>query len=256
MTPRWREERAAALLAVQFLTRLPVADPGFTPARLAASPRWYPAVGIGLGLASGAVLLAASSIWSPVLAALAAVAAGVALTGALHEDGFADLCDGLGGGRTRQRAMEIMRDSRIGAYGALGLGLVLAARVLALAEAAGTGAGAGVATLVAAQAASRGGIVALLAALPYARPDGAASGIAAPGPRGLAFALGIGLASVVPLAILSPGAAAAGLAGLVLGWGAVLALLRRRLGGYTGDGLGAVQVACDVGLCLGVAAWL
>ena len=252
-TDRCVEEWAVFLLAVQFLTRLPVRDPGYTPTRMAATPRWHPGVGVLLGLATGAVLLGAAQVWSPALAALAAVAAGIGLTGAFHEDGFADACDGLGGGTTRDRALEIMRDSRLGTYGAAGLGLLLAGKVLALASLPPPVAAA---ALLAGHATGRASSVLVMAQAPYVRDHGTGKPVAEGiGRGGLAFALATGAAALVPLAWLSPAGALAGVAGLALGHVAMRARFERRLGGYTGDCLGAVQQASALGLYLGVAAW-
>jgi len=252
MIARAAEEAAVALLAVQFLTRLPV-PARHTPERMAAVPRWLPGVGLGIGALCGGVLLLAAQIWPPALAALAAVAAGLALTGALHEDGLADCCDGLGGGASAERALEIMRDSRIGSYGAAGLGLVLAARVLALAALAPPLAAL---ALVAGHGASRAAVAHAIATMPYARQEGAGSAMPALGTGGLALALATGGAGLAALLLVAPpGAVAAGLFGLLAGAALIRRWLRRRLGGYTGDGLGAIQQAAELGLYLGLAAW-
>ena len=110
MRARLAEEGAIFLLAVQFLTRLPVRSTRlYSPARLAATPRWHPAVGLIVGAITGLVFVAAAHVFPPALAALLSTAAGLMTTGCFHEDGFADACDGLGGGATRERALEIMR---------------------------------------------------------------------------------------------------------------------------------------------------
>lgn len=254
---RWAEERAIFLLAVQFLTRLPVRDPGlYSPARMAAIPRYFPAVGVLTGALIAAVLLGAGLVLPPVVAALVAVAFGLLLTGAFHEDGFADACDGLGGGVTRERALEIMRDSRLGTYGAAGLGLMLAGRVAVLA-ALPLGAVAA-AALVAGQALGRASAVVAIAKGRYARDHGTAKPVQEGVDRAslwlcLATALAVaGLAAVwLPLPAL-----AGGLAGLVAGHLAMRAAYERKLGGYTGDCLGAVQQCSEIGFLLGVLACL
>ncbi|MEM0944986.1 MAG: adenosylcobinamide-GDP ribazoletransferase, partial [Pseudomonadota bacterium] len=107
--------------AVQFLTRLPVPAPGWEEDRLARAMRWFGAVGLLVGALTGALWWAASvALPAPVAAGLA-IAGGIWLTGALHEDGAADTADALGGHASRERALEIMRDSRIGTYGAAAL---------------------------------------------------------------------------------------------------------------------------------------
>lgn len=250
MSARLRDEAAAFLLALQFLTRLPVPDPGYSPARMAASTRWHPAAGIVIGALVAAVWMAAAALLPPVVAMLAATAFSLRLTGCFHEDGFADACDGLGGGRTRAQALEIMRDSRLGTYGAAGLGMMLALKVATLSALGPPVA----AALVAGHAASRASAVAVIATATYVRDHGTGKPVAAGlGPGGLAFALATGLA---PLALLPPAAALGGVAGLVAGHVLMRRAFERRLGGYTGDCLGAVQQTSEAGFYLGLLACL
>lgn len=237
-----RGQARLALLALQFMTRLPA--PGWVghgADGLDRAARYFPLAGVLVGGAGAAVLAAARIGLPPLVASGLAVAAMVALTGALHEDGLADTADGLGGGWTRDDALRIMKDSRIGAYGAAALALALGLRVAALAELPAL-------ALVASGAASRFASVCVMAALPYAR-EGQAEARAAPvaaGPGGLAVAALLGLP---PLLLLGWRAAPALLLAAALT--AALALcLRRRLGGYTGDTLGAVQQAAELGILM------
>lgn len=256
MRARLAGEWAVFLLAVQFLTRLPLPrDIGYTPARLAAAVRWHPAVGALVGGFAAGVYWLAAQIWDPLLAALVSTAAGLLATGCFHEDGFADACDGLGGGPTRERALEIMRDSRLGAYGAAGLGLMLAGKVLALGGMPGAVAPL---VLIAGHAASRASSVVVIASSSYLRDHGAGKPVSAGiGPRGLALALATGAAALAgTAAVLPPSAVAAGVAGLIAGHVAMRRSFERRLGGYTGDCLGAVQQTSEVGFYLGVLACL
>ena len=250
---RLGREWASFLLACQFLTRLPV-PVRWDPARMAAAPRWYPAAGLVIGaLAAGAYLLAATR-FSADLAALAALAAGMLVTGCLHEDGFADVCDGLGGGATRARALEIMRDSRLGTYGVAGLALMLLGQWQALA---GLGAG-GLAplALLASHAASRASCVVVMATSRYARPAGAAASVSGGvGAGSVALALAVAAAPLALLAARAPAAAAAGAAGLALAHMLTRAWFERRLGGYTGDCLGAVQQTGALAFYLGLLGW-
>lgn len=253
---RREEARAEFLLALQFLSRLPVPDPGFTPERLAASTRWHPAAGAVIGALVGLVWWAASWMFPPLVAVLIATAFGLLLTGCFHEDGFADACDGLGGGTTRERALEIMKDSRIGTYGAAGLGMMLAGKVAALAALAPAAPLFWV--LVAGHALSRAASVQVIATSAYVRDHGTGKPVAdGIGRDGLRFALLTGAATLVPLAlaagVLAP---VAGLAGLVLGALAMRRVFERRLGGYTGDCLGATQQCAEIGFYLGLLAWL
>jgi adenosylcobinamide-GDP ribazoletransferase len=250
----WRRERPVFLLALQFLTRLPVTVADYTPQAMAASPRYYPAVGVLVGLATGIVFAGAALIWPPVVAALLAVVVGLLITGGLHEDGFADACDGLGGGRTKERALEIMRDSRIGSYGALGLGLMLGARVAVLATLP-------VAVvpfvLVAGHAASRGAMLWVMLTSTYARSSGAGSAVAAPidGAGQRVAAVTVVLALLPMLAVLGLWPTGLAVAGLVAGYLAIRRRFEARLGGYTGDCLGAVQQCSEIGLLLGALAF-
>ncbi len=176
------------------------------------------------------------------IAAILSTIATVALTGALHEDGLADTMDGLGGGHTRERALEIMKDPRIGAFGAIALMLVLALKIATLSTLplAWT-----LTTLIAGHALSRWCAVLLVARLPYARAD--SSTRAKPVVERVALS-DIAIASLFGLAPLA-------LCGWPALWGALAAvsvtnLLRpwflRRLGGYTGDTLGATQQITEV----------
>lgn len=120
---------------VRFMTILPVRPTAgeIAPDWLTRCLKYSPLVGIGIGLASGIVLLIATELWNETIAAMLAVATSIALTGALHEDGFADTFDAFGGGFTVEKRLTIMKDSRIGTYGALALGLNVALRIAALA---------------------------------------------------------------------------------------------------------------------------
>ena len=230
--PSWFEREGGLLLvAVQALTRVPVPAP-HGPDLLRQATRYMPLVGLGVGSAAAGVFALAASGLPPAVAALLAVAATLLLTGALHEDGLADCCDGLFGGRTPEARLRIMRDSRIGVFGVLGLAVVLAVKVACVAALPGAGV-----ALVVAGGASRFWMVTPGAVLRYARADGMARGVAGPGGVGLAAAAVLGLG---PLLLLGPRAVPA----LVLSAAAALGVglyARRQVGGYTGDVLGATQ---------------
>lgn len=233
---RLAEARAAAML----LTRLPVGQGAGRPPAAAASGWAFPLVGAVVGFAGWAVWSLASACGLPqVMSALLAVGATVALTGAMHEDGLADSVDGLGG-RDREAALSIMRDSRIGTFGVLALIVAMGLRVMAVAEVGA--AGPLLAAFVATAAASRLAMLAAMALMPPAREDGLGHGAGRPGPG--VVAVGVGL-TVVLVAPLGQGAAAVlalmGLAALLAGL-----LAQRRLGGQTGDVLGAIQVVAEV----------
>ncbi len=235
------------LTAVQFLTRLPV--PGWVghgPGQLDRAMRYLPLVGIGVGLVGAAVLgLAGAGLPRPA-AALLSVAATLLLTGALHEDGLADTLDGLCGGATRDDALRIMRDSRLGTYGAAGLAVVLGLKVAALSALPAAGP-----ALVAGHAGSRFLVVCVLARLPYARTKGKAAAVA--GGVGAVELAVAGCCGVLPMLLLGSRAAPALLLAAGLAWG-MARWYDRRLGGYTGDGLGAVQQMTELAILL-VALW-
>ena len=241
-------------LAVQFLTRLPVRDLGYTPERMARTPKWHPAVGALIGAITGVVYLAGAQVWPPLVAVLVSVAAGLLLTGCFHEDGFADACDGLGGGATRERVLEIMRDSRLGTYGVAGLTMMLAGKVAVLAA---LPVWAVPFALVAGHAVSRASSVQVLATSDYVRDHGTGKPVSEGiGGADLRFALLTAALACVPL-MMAVGITAvlAGAAGLVAGRWLIRSRFERRLGGYTGDCLGAVQQGSEVGFCLGLLAW-
>src|SRR6202035_4336410 len=109
--------------ALRFMTIIPVpsSDTATAPDWLSRCARYFPVVGIGIGVASAVALLIAGKIWGPGIAALLAVATSIVVTGGVHEDGLADTADGFGGGRSVEKRLAIMKDSRIGACGALAL---------------------------------------------------------------------------------------------------------------------------------------
>lgn len=235
------------LTAVQFLTWLPV--PGWVghgPGQLDRAMRYLPLVGIGVGLVGAVALMAASLGLPRPAAALLSVMATLLLTGALHEDGLADTLDGLFGGATRDAALRIMRDSRLGTYGAAGLTLALGLKTVALSALPHAGA-----ALVAGHAASRLMVVCVIAGLPYARPNGKAGPVA--GGVGTAELAVAGVCGAAPLLLLGGRAVPALLLAAGLAWG-MARWFRRRLGGYTGDGLGAVQQVTELAILL-VALW-
>ena len=247
-----KAELPAFLQALQLLTRLrpPFALP-FDPEDQRASPRWYPGVGLVIGLICGVIYWGAALMFPPVVAVLISGAAGLIVTGALHEDGFADACDGLGGVWPRDRVLEIMRDSRIGTYGMLGLGLMLAVKAAALAAMPVL---AVPFVLIAGHALSRVSMLWVMASSDYVRQAGAASGVAGGlGQRDVVIGFVSAAVALVPLLFVLPFLALPlGLAGLAAGHVAMRRRYEARLGGYTGDCLGAVQQCSEVGFYLGV----
>ncbi len=246
---RLRREGALVLTAAQFLTRLPTPAVAFQPEALARSARYFPLVGQLVGGGAALVLLAAGLVWSPAVAALLAVAAGILLTGALHEDGLADAADGLFGGASPSRRVEIMRDSRIGTYGVLALVLTLGLKVAALASLAPVQAAWG---LLAAHGGGRAAAVMVMARAPYAPAAG--SGKWTPAAVGGGSAAVAALIALWPLLGLPLWAAAASAVLAAAGGAALARLSVRRLGGYTGAVLGAVEQAFEAVFLLALAA--
>jgi adenosylcobinamide-GDP ribazoletransferase len=241
--------------AVSFLTPFGgPADPA--PSALA----WFPAVGALIGLAVGGIWWAARRGWAPPAAAAIAVIADAALTGLLHLDGLADAADGLLPPLSRARRLEVMADPRLGAFGAAGLAIVLLARFGAFASmlpsplaVAGLWSGSRTAMAVTARA------------VPYARPGGLASAfLPAPAtgtrPGAAARLTGpwlLGLAGgLLALALAFAGRGALGVAAVgaeAVGAAAVVFLAWRRLGGFTGDVLGAAAVVGETAGLLALA---
>lgn len=248
-----RHEARLFVCAVQFLTRIPTPQlAGFQPEWIQQSARYYPLVGQVVGGVSALILYGAAQVWNPWIAALLAVAAGVVLTGGFHEDGLADTADGLGGGLTRARRLEIMKDSRLGSYGALALGLTLALRVAALAMLTQASPLFAAVALLASHGLGRAAAVGAMAIMPY----GGDPGMAKEGRPDRASWVGLTVAVLIalwPLIFFSP-TTGAGAVALGLAAGAVPAWLAWRLiGGRTGDVLGAVEQAFEVGFLLAVA---
>ncbi|RAI42035.1 adenosylcobinamide-GDP ribazoletransferase [Rhodoplanes roseus] len=238
-------------VAVGLLTRIPMAHPdGPAPSYLARAMRVFPLVGAGIGAAVGVAYLGLLLVGVPTLPA-AALALGVSalLTGALHEDGLADTGDGFGGGRDKARKLEIMRDSRIGTYGAVVLMVSFAAKLFALAALPRV---AVLPVLVAAHALGRAAIPALSFKLPAARTDGLGAKAGTPAqPIVVTAAI---IAAVLVLIMLPLREALLAVAVAVVAAAAVGALAMRQIGGQTGDVLGAAEQAVEVAVLVACAA--
>ncbi len=238
-------------VAMAFLTRLPVrAQRPWQAADLAASVAMFPLVGALVGLVGGLIYAGAMALGLPPLpASVLAVAALISTTGALHEDGLADLADGLGGA-SRAEKLEIMRDPRVGSFGVIALVLTLLARVGALAALAAPAEV--VAALVAAGALSRALLPIAMLALPQARTEGLAARAGRPHPGRVAAAAAI---AILIALLLLPAAVALSAMVLAALAGALVAMLAcRQLGGVTGDVLGAIQQFAEIGFVFGVVA--
>lgn len=248
----WRETKVAAV----FLTRLPLrlasADPTAAgPVPVGEAARGFPTVGAGIGAAAALVYAVAASIdLPPAVAAVLAIGTMVLVTGGLHEDGLADMADGFGGGRDRDHILTIMRDSRIGAYGVLALILVIGLRILCVAEL--HGASTAALALIAAAAGSRAVLPVALHYVRAARTDGLGHDAGRPSRRMLIDGTALGAALV--LIGLGPfgGALAILASALATWWIANLAV--QRIGGQTGDVLGAIQQTVETIILLATVA--
>lgn len=267
------------LLALQFFTRVPVTGRlaqwvGFSPAMLRASSAHFP----GVGWLVGAVVAALTAVllaclpggYAPLVAAVWGTAAGVLLTGAFHEDGLADVADGLGGSPQRERALEIMKDSRVGAFGAIAIHLVLAAKVSLVALLASLGTPVVCTALFLAHVVSRTWPLLLIRLLPHvgdaagSKSKPLADQISGASLRGAFVWCFMALALVVYGQIATNfiadegqawivwQALGAALAASALAFGLMWRWFARRLQGFTGDCLGATQQACELAFYLGL----
>lgn len=227
--------------AVALLTRVPVGAGRPSSAALGRGVPWFPVVGGLIGLAVAGIYAGARVILPPLGAAGIAVGAGLFLTGAFHEDGLADSADALGGAGSKEEALRILKDPAHGTYGVLAIVLSLLLRVAGLASLDGWAA---LAVLPGAHALSRGTSAGLMRVIPLATEGGLGASYAAVATRrkvaaAIVAALGVGALSlgpwVIPAAVLA-----------VLGAVGVGILSVRRIGGLTGDILGAAQQVAEI----------
>lgn len=237
---RWDEIK----LAFAFLTRLPC---GLEPGERMeiGNAAWaFPLVGIAVGLFSGSVYLAATLALPALPSAILAMIAAILATGALHEDGLADVADGFGGGMSRDDKLRIMRDSRVGSFGVVALIAAFGLTAVSMATAPTD-----IRTLfwfVAVGACSRAAVVLPMALLRPARPDGL--GHAAVLALGWRFWIAIAFAAFAALATVPELILATALMAVPM-----LLLAKRQVGGQTGDVLGATQKVCECACWLAVA---
>ena len=245
---RLRREAEYFFGAIRFFTRLPVpAWVGHSSDALDRASRYFPAVGIVVGAIAALVFGLCSLFFPKTLAVLASMATTIYISGAFHEDGWSDMVDGFGGGWEKAQILTIMKDSRIGSYGAVALFVLLLGKFCALIELDPVTIPA---ALVAGHTLSRFCATTLMCALDYVRDEGKAKPLATRiGWGELALA---GATALLALLLLPPlpallGATFAALAALWLA-----RLFHRRIGGYTGDCLGAVQQLSEVAFYCGL----
>jgi len=249
-----RQEVIILLHAVQFLTRIPIQlDNRFSQAHLRSAVRYYPLVGAGVGALCAVVLWLATTVLPLSISVLLAIAFGLLLTGAFHEDGLADTFDGIGGGVDRTQALTIMKDSRVGTYGALALITMLVLKATVLIE---LGVVLACVALPVMHGLSRLSAVLVIASSHYVRDHGTGKPVA----DGVSLAE-LCIAGATVLILL-------GWLGFIVGLKAIFitlivafvghAILRviveRKLKGYTGDTLGAVQQSTEVAGYIGLLA--
>lgn len=243
-----REGARLALVATQFSTRLPLSAVEARAGDLRRASAAFPLLGLVLALVATVVRAVVDPWWGPTAATIVAVGVVVAVTGALHEDGLADTVDGLWGGDSPARRLEVMRDSRLGAYGVLALVGALGLRVALLAP---LGVGGFARAVVCGHVLGRTAMLAAVHALPPAGGWSSEQMSGGPGRAGLAVAgvtTAVAAAVATELWALLVLAAAGAVAALVV-W-----LLRARLGGFTGDTLGAVAQVVDLAAVAAVSA--
>lgn len=253
---------APPLLAVQFLTRIPVPgtaalSPAAVAVGLVRAVGWFPLVGTLVGAITAAVALGAAPLWPAYIAVAIALIVEMRLTGAFHEDAVADFCDGFGGGQRAEDILRIMKDSRIGSYGTAGLTLALGLRgaaTVALLESSTT-----LHAAIAIVAAATFGRLVVVATMASVRPAPIGNGLAKDivggiGPRTVTLAVLTASPGLVAFLLVDPVA-------MLLASGAALgfiiwfrSLLLRRLGGSTGDCLGFAAYAGQLLLLLAAAA--
>ena len=239
---------------LRFYSRIPVpplpfeADPHAAP-DFRQAVRMLPVAAFLLALPGALMLDLAASFWLPsMVVALAGLAAGMLVTGALHEDGLADFVDGVGGGATVARRLEIMRDSRIGTFGACALMVVILTKIICLSTLIDRqGAGAAMLAFVAVAVASRSAALLPHWLLPAARVDGRAVEVGRPKTHAVLIAVTL---SVVPILIalrgFGLGKLLVGLTLTALAAAVVTLIAHRKLGGHTGDVIGATQQIAEV----------
>lgn len=250
------------LTAVQFFTRLPVpAWVGHSAQQLEQAARYLPLVGAIVGLLSAAALYLGAQMLPLAMAVVLGIAAGILVTGAFHEDGLSDFADGMGGGHSKEKILSIMKDSRVGAYGVIALVLVLLLKYQALLTLCSRHSLLfAAAALIAAHSVSRLMAASIMLTQRYIREDDSSRARPAAQLNTASFAVALltGIAAAGLLYVAGATAAAilaavvaASLMRLYLAW-----RLQKRLGGYTGDCLGAVQQLSELAFYMGLLATL
>ncbi|MET3874836.1 adenosylcobinamide-GDP ribazoletransferase [Chitinophaga sp. OAE865] len=247
------------LTAIMFYTRIhvPVSIP-WSPEMLSQATRYLPLIGWITGIIMAGVLYILGNIAPPVVSILLAIIAGVWITGAFHEDGFADMCDGFGGGWSKEKILEIMKDSRIGTYGMLGLLLIMTLKYLSLRELSLYKV---MLAIISAQPLSRFVAVTVIYTHKYVRENDDSK--AKPIARGISLpdlwiaALWGFIPFIAAMIYLQNYTLLLTIPALVLARWYMVRLMQKWIGGYTGDCLGAVQQVSEtvIYLCFCILTW-
>jgi adenosylcobinamide-GDP ribazoletransferase len=232
-------------IALSFLTRIPSPDwVDYSPEFLNKSSRYFPLAGLVVGGFAAVVFLLADLIFPQLIAVLLSMISSVLLTGAFHEDGFADVCDGLGGGWERQQVLDIMKDSRLGTYGTVGLGLLLGLKASSLSVMASESIAF---SMLIAHGWSRLVAVSFIVQYPYVRDTDESKVKPLANELSLKIFLSVGVVSMLPLCLwLGIWQLLLLLVVLLLFRSGFGRYLNKRIGGYTGDCLGAGQQVSEV----------
>ncbi|MBM4207218.1 MAG: adenosylcobinamide-GDP ribazoletransferase [Gammaproteobacteria bacterium] len=229
------------LLALSFYTRVPIpAGAKLDYAKLPEASVYLPLVGWLVGAVAGLCFYVAAQWWNPAAAVILSLTGSLLLTGAFHEDGFADVCDGFGGGYGKERILDIMKDSRIGAYGAIGLILLIGLKISLLSS---LPTGIVPFTLLAGHSLSRFAPLYLMYRYDYARREASKSSasVYSPSMKEISFA---GVCALLPLMSL-PVSTFLALPAIILIICCLGRYFQRMIGGYTGDCLGACQQTAE-----------
>ncbi|HMV45595.1 MAG TPA: adenosylcobinamide-GDP ribazoletransferase [Leptospiraceae bacterium] len=227
--------------ALMFFTRLPVPEINYSQEKLNASSRYFPLVGILVGTLTAIAFMFSSIVFPFKIAILLSMTASILITGAFHEDGFADTCDGFGGGYTKEKILEIMQDSRIGTFGTIGLVLILGTKFILLSE---IPAMIVPIAIVSGHAISRLISISLLYSMVYVKAEGKAKPLSTALPLGSLIVAS--LFGLLPLLLFKKFFIFLVILPLLLTRSFLSYYFRKHIGGYTGDCLGAAQQVSEI----------
>lgn len=243
-------------LALMFLTRIPLPAPArvFELVDSSRAMRFYPLIGAGVGVIAGAVLIGSSKLgFSPLACGMTALLSATLLTGGLHEDGLADTVDGFAGGKTKDKKLEIMRDSQIGAFGTLALIFSVGIRAATLSGMPGPGIA--LLALVAAGALSRAPLAVIAIRLDPVRKDGLSGNLGRPEPSHVITSVLLGIImAFLSLGFLEGGVGVSlwALLATTMATGLMVWVAIKQIEGYTGDVMGAAQQLSEIAVLIAI----